>query len=94
MNEIEVRYFVNESAEYNVGLEVKIGEKKNILEVHLPIGYSKEEISNQDIKRILKLIAKQENRDIEKQKRQNMFPILIAEKIIQNFLQYGIYKEK
>ena len=28
MNEIEVRYFVNESAEYNVGLEVKIGEKK------------------------------------------------------------------
>ena len=94
MNEIEVRYFVNESAEYNVGLEVKIGEKKNILEVHLPIGYSKEEISNQDIKRILKLIAKQENRDIEKQKRQNMFPILIAEKIIQNFLQYGLYKEK
>lgn len=94
MNEIEVRYFVNESAEYNVGLEVKIGEKKNVLEVHLPIGYSKEEISNQDIKRILKLIAKQENRDIEKQKKQNMFPILIAEKIIQNFLQYGLYKEK
>ena len=94
MNEIEVRYFVNESAEYNVGLEVKIGEKKNILEVHLPIGYSKEEISNQDIKKILKLIAKQENRDIEKQKKQNMFPILIAEKIIQNFLQYGLYKEK
>ena len=94
MNEIEVRYFVNESAEYNVGLEVKIGEKKNILEVHLPIGYSKEEISNQDIKRILKLIAKQENRDIEKQTRQNMCPILIAEKIIQNFLQYGLYKEK
>ena len=94
MNEIEVRYFVNESAEYNVGLEVKIGENKNVLEVHLPIGYSKEEISNQDIKRILKLIAKQENRDIEKQKKQNMFPILIAEKIIQNFLQYGLYKEK
>lgn len=94
MNEIEVRYFVNESAEYNVGLEVKIGEKKNVLEVHLPIGYSKEEISNQDIKKILKLIAKQENRDIEKQKKQNMFPILIAEKIIQNFLQYGLYKEK
>lgn len=94
MNEIEVRYFVNESAEYNVGLEVKIGEKKNVLEVHLPIGYSKEEISNQDIKRILKLIAKQENRDIEKQKKQNMFPILIAEKIIQNFIQYGLYKEK
>ena len=94
MNEIEVRYFVNESAEYNVGLEVKIGEKKNVLEVHLPIGYSKEEISNQDIKRILKLIAKQENRDIEKQKKQNMFPKLIAEKIIQNFLQYGLYKEK
>ena len=94
MNEIEVRYFVNESAEYNVGLEVKIGEKKNVLEVHLPIGYSKEEISNQDIKRILKLIAKQENRDIEKQKKPNMFPILIAEKIIQNFLQYGLYKEK
>ena len=23
-----------------------------------------------------------------------MFPILIAEKIIQNFLQYGLYKEK
>ena len=43
---------------------------------------------------ILKLIAKQENRDIEKQKKQNMFPILIAEKIIQNFLQYGLYKEK
>lgn len=94
MNEIEVRYFVNESAEYNVGLEVKIGEKKNVLEVHLPIGYSKEEISNQDIKKILKLIVKQENRDIEKQKKQNMFPILIAEKIIQNFLQYGLYKEK
>lgn len=94
MNEIEVRYFVNESAEYNVGLEVKIGEKKNVLEVHLPIGYSKEEISNQDIKKILKLIAKQENRDIEKQKKKNMFPILIAEKIIQNFLQYGLYKEK
>lgn len=94
MNEIEVRYFVNESAEYNVGLEVKIGENKNVLEVYLPIGYSKEEISNQDIKRILKLIAKQENRDIEKQKKQNMFPILIAEKIIQNFLQYGLYKEK
>ena len=28
MNEVEVRYFVNESAEYDVGLEVKIGEKK------------------------------------------------------------------
>lgn len=28
MNEIEVRYFVNESAEYNVGLEVKLEKRK------------------------------------------------------------------
>ena len=94
MNEIEVRYFVNESAEYNVGLEVKIGENKNVLEVHLPIGYSKEEISNQDIKRILKLIAKQENRDIEKQKKQNMFPILIAEKLFKIFYNMDYIKKK
>ena len=59
MNEVEVRYFVNESAEYDVGLEVKIGEKKNIIEVHLPIGYSKEEISKQNIKNLLKLVSKQ-----------------------------------
>lgn len=94
MNEVEVRYFVNESAEYDVGLEVKIGEKKNIIEVHLPIGYSKEEISKQNIKNLLKLVSKQQNRDIEKNKKQNIFPVLIAEKIIRNFLQYGLYKEK
>ena len=94
MNEVEVRYFVNESAEYDVGLEVKIGEKKNIIEVHLPIGYSKEEISKQNIKNLLNLVSKQQNRDIEKNKKQNIFPVLIAEKIIQNFLRYGLYKER
>lgn len=94
MSEIEVRYFVNESAEYDVGLEVKIGEKRNLLEVHLPIGYSEEEISNQNIRRLLKLVAKAEKKNIEKSEKKNMFPILIAEKIIQNFLKYGLYKEK
>lgn len=96
MNDKDIEYVINENGRQYVGIEVETKGNKDKVKVHLPIGYSyqkSEKISSKSIMQILKLISKKRNIGLEQEEGENIFPVLLAQRIVENYLQFGLYKE-
>ncbi len=93
-NQPKVEYNVNTNGKQAVGIKVK---NEGII-VLFPIGYpevdNESNIISSDVKTLLRLISKQAKKGIQSTEEQSIFPVLLAERIIQNFLEHGLYKEK
>lgn len=89
-----VRAVVNSSANDFVGLRLEIKDKKEIFTLYFPMGYHVEKsFEKKEIYNFLNLLSLYHNKDVDKQAKGNHFSMFSAIKIVENYLDCGLYKE-
>lgn len=93
---MKINYKINESGKEYVGIYLK---DNNELQLQLPIGYRYNEEEKetkefkQDIKKLMKLIAKKTRMGSSQENLTNDFSFISSIKVLENYLQYGLYRQ-
>lgn len=96
MNNIDIKYYINKTADDYVGILVT--EKSETI-VNLPIGYKyvKSETNSLEfqnsMRKLFKLLALKNGNKYEETQIKNEFDLISSVRVLENYIEYGFYKK-